>query len=81
MSNFNDKHHDSTRATLFDAFYEAQTPKEQKRLNDWMLVVAASFRMGEGHPTTADTALEMARAFLWSLFSKDMKQFTEVLKG
>ena len=78
MSNFADQHHDRTFATLFDAFYETQTPKAQERLSKWLFVAADYFLTGN---TTVDTALDMARAALWSLFSKDMKQFTSVLKG
>ena len=75
---FKDQDHDRNLATLFEAFYETQPPKAQKRLDVWLFVAAADFLTGSTHP---DTALEMAQAFIWSLFSKDMKQFTEVLKG
>lgn len=79
MSNYADQHHDRTFATLFDAFYELQTPKIQERLNAWMLVTAASFR--KGVPMTAENAIEQAQALLWAFATKDMKQFLAVLKG
>ena len=75
MTDFADIHHDRSFAALFDAFYEIQTPKVQERLNTWMLVIAASFRKGMGHPMTADNALEQAQALLWAFATKDMKQF------
>lgn len=82
MSNFKDTHHDNQRATLFDFWYEAQTPAVQERLNDWLLVTAACFRMtppNGGLPYSADTALEMAQSFLHSLFTKDPRQIAGVL--
>lgn len=77
MSNHADKYHDSSFATLFDAFYEVQTPRAQERLNAWMLVAAAGIRKDMGGSTLAETALEMAQALLWSLYIINAKQFIE----
>lgn len=79
MSSYPDKYHDSIRAALYDAWWQIQTPNAQERLNDWMLVIAASFRRGE--PMSTDTAIEQAEAFLWAYINKDPKQFLSVLKG
>ena len=78
MSNFKDQYHDKNLAALFEEFYATQPPQAQARLGIWVFVAAADFLTGSTHP---DTALEMAQAFIWSLFSKDMKQFTSLLKG
>lgn len=78
MSNFADQHHDRTFATLFDAWYDNQTPKVQERVGIWLFVAADYFLVGN---TTVDTALDMTRATVWSLFNKDMKQFSALVKG
>lgn len=78
MTSFTDTHHDTTRATLFDAWYELQTPRVRERLNDWMLVSAATFRK-QGN-FSADTALDMAQALVWALANRDMRQILAVLE-
>jgi hypothetical protein len=78
MSNHADAYHDSTFATLFDAWYDIQPPRIQQRVSKWLFVAADYHMVGT---TTPDTALDMARAMLWSLFLKDMKQFLGLLKG
>ena len=78
MSNFADKHKDSTHATLFEAWFDLQSPRIQKRASIWLLVAADYHMTGN---TLPETALEMGAATLWAFAMKDMKQFMNVLKG
>ena len=78
MSNLADQHHDRNFAALFEAWYDIQTPRIQKRASVWLLVAADYHMTGNTRP---ETALEMAAATLWAVAVKDMKQFLAVLRG
>lgn len=77
MSNFSNDHHEQTRAALFQAWYDIQSPRVQERITRWVFFLSDYHMVGT---TLPKTALAMAESTLWAVYEKNPRDFLALLE-